>query len=668
MAVNNYSKRCTSCGANRWIYKKENKLWICAYCGSQVERKEEYDGQYTIKNVARQVVLDAAYLKLESAERGLSECMRINSRYAGTLVAAICCRMTAVMNGVALPGIDPRSMPGQIKRDYMQLTEESRDMSDDETALYEFMDSSDAWAALAMAFDPLGDEQRREYLLTLTDPTQVFSKYTNKSMLEFALKHNRIELAEQVLSNHNHVDMAVAVRMVLHRCPDGDAKVRMGTRLLEGGAMKPGEEEELEQYFAGSDSGQTKAAMACAALNAGLSLELGVLLREVMAFADLPTFRQILGALFQRRLYDGEVEMLLSFAGAQKDADRCMAVIDALAQSGQFVSLNARQAQEFLFTVSTAVEARLSILTKLRQFKTADRMWETVTGAYLCQVSEPVDNRTAMLDALCQDLASVPARDFEQYVLMCNTDGEAKTDRIRKLLGLSGMNVGFFRELAGKYLQGNKDAPEHKGKVLHQLIECGLTIEGNILVDYVCRSNDAPNEKVELVQLAVKNGTALRADALSTYLEKCPDRFSPQLFALLYRDSSSVTQKALENYVLRCKDDPAVKPQNAVALAKRTGMGLGSTQCSISHAGSRLSCSLAQAYVLTTTDDIALASRMVQCMAESGTRLNGMVQADGVAKRFNKYVQEKRSQLSSVAEQICDENQLFAGFRLPFMR
>lgn len=662
MALTNYNKRCTSCGGNKWEYIRDLKLWRCKYCDAQVERQEQYDGLYTIKNVVRQVILDSAYRRMEQADRNLSECQKINARYVGTLIAGICCRMIAAVSGRSLGGQDPRGMLGQIRRDYMQLTEESMDLSDDETSLYEFLDSSDAWAVLAMVFDTLSDQQRREYLLTLVDPKQVFSKETNKSLLRFALKNDRLDLAKQVLDNEDNVDIEDAFGILLESCPDGEAKVCMGVQLLESGALKSGEEAILEDYLSGADCIKTKAALALTACDAGLVIHLDILQREVLAYSEFPIFQQILAALFRRRLYDGEIEMLLSFAAAQKDAERCMAVINAIADSGQFVALNARQAQEFIFTVSTAVELRVQMLQKLRQFMTADRMWEIVTGAYLCQVTENPDNRTIMLDALCKDLTSVPAKDFEQYVLLCNADGEMKTDRIRKILGLSSMNVGFFRELAGKYLQGNKDAPEYRGKVLHQLIECGLMIDGAVLIDYVCRSQDTPDEKVELVQMALKSGTALRADALSVYLERCSSQFAPELFALLYRDSCSVTQKALENYVLQCKDSPVVKVQNAYALAKRTGMSFGSTNCNVTHLGNKITCSLAQAYILTTSDDITLASRMVQSMVESGTKLSTTIQADKMQKKFNKYVQEKRSQLSAVAEQLCQDNRLFSRF------
>lgn len=663
MSVLAYSRKCTSCGGNKWEYLKDSKVWRCQYCYGQVVRQEQYDGLYTIKNVVRQVVLDCAYRKMEQADRNLSECQKINASYTGTLIAGICCRMIAVVSGIYMAGQDAASLRGQIRRDYMKLIAQTRDLTDDETALYEFMDSSDAWAILAVVFDSLGDEQRREYLLTLVEPGQVFSKETNKSLLRLALKHNRLDLAEHILSNRENVDIADAIRIIFTACPDGESKMRMGAGLISAGAIKPGEESVLEDYLSGADSNETKVALVHAACNVGLVLHLDVLLREILPHAELPVFEQILGSLFKRRLYDGEIEMLLSFAAAQKEGERGLAVINAIAASGQFVALNLRQIKEFLFASTEAV-FRTEIMKKLRNFSAADRIWENVTGSYLYQGDETVENRTLLLDVLYESISSVPAKDFEQYVLMCSVDGAIKVERIRRIMSLPNMNVGFFRELAGKYLKDNKDAPEHRRAVLHQMIECGIAVDGATLMNYICNAEDADDEKAELVQLAMKNGTALRADALSIYLEQCADRFSPELFALLYTGSGSVTQKAIENYVLHCKDSPAVKVQNASALARNTGLSLGSGSCTLLHQGKSLRCSLAQAYLLTTDDDVSVASRMLTAMTESGTKLTTVIQVNHMPKKFSKYVQEMRSQLSPVAEQLCQEHRLFSWFLL----
>lgn len=661
MAITNYNKKCTSCGGNKWEYLKDLKIWVCRYCGAQVERHEEYDGLYTIKNVVRQVILDSAYRRMEQADRNLSECQKINSRYAGTLVAGICYRLIAAVNG-STTGHDPKALLGQLRRDYQQLTAESQNISDDESAVYEFLDSSDAWATLATVFNTLGDEQRCEYLLTLTDLSQVFSKETNKSLLRFALKKSRMELVQQILANRDNIDLQDSLNQMLTGCPDGEQKGGMIAGILTAGALQPGEESLLEDYLSGSDSPQTKAHITLAAISAGLTLHMEILLREVLSFAELPVLQELLQAVFTRRLYDGEVEMLMQFAAAQKAPERCLAVLDAMISSQQFISLNVRQAQEFLCNTQLPIQSRTEILQRLKGFTSGDRLWETVAGDYLCNGKDSPEDRTNLLQKICADIASIPARDFEKYVMKCALDGEEKADRIRFVFSLPGMNIGFFRELAGNYLQKGMDLPSIRTTVLHQLLDSGISIDGATLMDYVCYSSDAPDSKVELVQLAAKNGTALRADALSSYLEVCAGNFSPELFALLYSDSCSVTQKAIENYVLLCQDSPAVKAKNACVLASRMGIPLGSTLCQIRHNGTKLNCLLAHAYLLTTKEPVNVASAMLQTMVDAGTRLNTDIQVDGKAKKFSKYVTENKASLSDVAQQLCQEHRLFARF------
>ena len=49
-------------------------------------------------------------------------------------------------------------------------------------------------------------------------------------------------------------------------------------------------------------------------------------------------------------------------------------------------------------------------------------------------------------------------------------------------------------------------------------------------------------------------------------------------------------------------------------------------------------------------------------MTDNGAKLAAPIQVDGLQKKFSKYVQEKRTQLSSVSEQICQDNRLFSWF------
>lgn len=664
MAVTTYNRRCDYCGGNDWEYIQSKKIWICNFCGNQVERKETYDGLFTIKNVVRQVIMETAERRMYQASQYFSECQKMNARYPGTLVAGICFRVIAAANG-GFGGQDQRSLLGQVRRDYQQLIEEGREMSDDETAVYEFMDSSDAWAALAMVFDILGDQERREYLLTLTEPEKVYSKHTNMSLLRFSLKKDRRELTLKVLDNQNNIDVPAAFRTVLKNFPDCPEKGPILAKLAAAGGLREEDKEMVEDYMNGSDSKQTKTALAMVACQKGVSPNMEILQREVMGTVPQDQLDKLLKDLFARRLHDGEVEMLLDFAAAQREPARCISVLDAMASSGQFISLGVRQAQSFICNTAMDADERRCIIDRLRRFAGADRLWETVTGHYLCKGNEPVERRDVILSALFSGISFIPARDFEQYVLTCLLDGAEKPRRIARIFELGDMKPGFFRELAGKYMRTGKDNAQIRQAVVQQLMESGMSLDAGLVMELVCAPGDSAESKLHLLQSATRNGTMLRADALSVYLEKCAGDFSSQLFGFLYQHGNgSVSAKALENYVLRCRERPEEKLKTVVVLGRRTGVSLGASQCTVHHLGNSICCSLAQAYILTTTDEPRYASQMVQTMTIAGTRLNTDIQVSGRDMKFGKYLNETKNQLSPVTRQLCQDFKLFGMSRL----
>lgn len=148
--------RCPGCdGTLKYI--KEKKVWECIYCGNEIRREEEYDGLYTIKNVAKQVLVDLAYNRMDSATKNLVECQKISSDYVGTLIAEICLKVFSLIIPGACQQSEMKGILGQVKRLYDKLCEVSNGgISAEEEALYEsFDDNSDAFGVLVLVFDTL---------------------------------------------------------------------------------------------------------------------------------------------------------------------------------------------------------------------------------------------------------------------------------------------------------------------------------------------------------------------------------------------------------------------------------------------------------------------------------------------------------------------------------
>lgn len=166
MGVSFVARKCTQC-AGRLQYIKEKKLWKCLYCGAEIERQEQYDGLFTIKNVVRQCLLDTAFRRLDSAAKNLVECEKIDSRYVGTLIAKITHEMISVITPGACSERDVRNLFAQLKKNYELLRGISPTVTEEEEVLYEFLEEPDIFATLVLVYDSLNDSARRDYVLQM---------------------------------------------------------------------------------------------------------------------------------------------------------------------------------------------------------------------------------------------------------------------------------------------------------------------------------------------------------------------------------------------------------------------------------------------------------------------------------------------------------------------
>lgn len=214
MAVSFVARKCTQC-AGKLQYIKEKKIWKCLYCGAEIEKQEQYDGLFTIKNVVRQSLLDTAYRRLDSAFKNLIECEKIDSRYVGTVIAKLAYDVTRVITPGACDQKDVKSIFAQLRKTYEQLKSTGATISDDEEALYEFLEEPDIFATLILVYDSLNDIARRDFVAQMLDAKEVYSKYANNNLLSFAIKNEKIDLADQVISNSDNID----VRAALSRLP-----------------------------------------------------------------------------------------------------------------------------------------------------------------------------------------------------------------------------------------------------------------------------------------------------------------------------------------------------------------------------------------------------------------------------------------------------------------
>ena len=122
-----------------------------------------------------------------------------------------------------------------------------------------------------------------------------------------------------------------------------------------------------------------------------------------------------------------------------------------------------------------------------------------------------------------------------------------------------------------------------------------------------------------------------------------------------------VSEKALSNYVLSCACTFSTKAQNALALSQKQATPFGASMCQIVHLSHRISCNLAQGYLLTTGDPYETAAAVLNAMSGS-SKLTADMEVDGRTTRMKKYVKENRGSLSPLTAQLCEDYKLFSLF------
>ena len=315
MGVSFVARKCTQC-AGRLQYIKEKKIWKCLYCGAEIERQEQYDGLFTIKNVVRHSLLDTAYRRLDSAAKNLVECEKIDSRYIGTLIAKIAYEMISVITPGAYSERDARNLLAQLKRNYELLQGISTTVSDEEEALYEFLEESDIFATLVLVYDSLSDSSRRDYVLQMLDATQIYSKEANGNLLTYSLKSNRLELADDVLKNTDNINVSVALSEVLQRYPDGASKGEHISNLIKTHTLSHDDKDAIEKYLSSSgDSIDTKSIVIETAVANGIDVSLEFVVRNVLPTAGAEKTLSILHAYCSKKLCDDDVLCILARTG-----------------------------------------------------------------------------------------------------------------------------------------------------------------------------------------------------------------------------------------------------------------------------------------------------------------------------------------------------------------
>ena len=655
MAVKYISQKCDSCGSTKFEYIEKLNMWECVYCGTRIERHEEVDTMFTIKNVVRQVLIDVSYRRFSEAKNNLVECEKVDSRYVGTTIARLCYLLNAAMYN-AQSREEQRNMFAQIKKYYGVLCSGDNVISEEEHILYEFLESAEAIGTLILVYDTLGDSGRLEAIYPLFKPEEVYSLQLNANLLRFMLNHQQYELADGIVANYDNIEKKPALLMLLEQYPDNPQKVANCSLLLEQNILTHDDRSIIEDYLNGSsDSIDTKYGIACASLTTAAAPTAKCVMSSIISkIEDKESVKKILDIIMSKKLLDAEIFTIIEYALEKCSQDVALYIIQRLRDTKQFVVFS--QQHFILLLVNQAInyEFKKKIIDIAVSFNVNEKTKEQFISYYLLNIADSAENRKEFLSYLFTLISSLSTVSAEKYILTCTLDGDDKPEIVRMIFAMD-VNKAFFRETLDKYIGSCADTLLVSEKIIDLLIQEGLKVSEGSLLKLLLNSSLLEEKRIDILR-KVKNSGFRYLGLLDKYLSAVyPQYFSMRIFQELLDVTDTISADSFVKYLLSIRDAGAAKPINALKLADRCKIPVVSQYYRTTHLNNTVECTVMQAYILLSPDDPAVTCSVAESLGARSMKLNTDITASGSRMKFKKYISYVRSQISPAAEAAAQQ-------------
>lgn len=656
--------RCPGCDGTL-EYNKEKKVWVCIYCGNEIRREEEYDGLYTIKNVARQVLVDLAYNDMESAQKNLIECKKISSEYVGTVIIEICYNVFRIISRTEQ--VDQKNVFGQIQRLYEQLQKIDPGISAEEEALYEsFKDSQDAFGVLLLVFDTLGAKEHKDFVTHFFDGAHVYSISLNANLLNYALRNNEKELSDKIFSNTDNINCRDACFILLKSYDDSETKRNYVENIISKAEFDTEDYKKFGEYLKDTKDGtETKILVYEQTAKYKIAPPITAVLKGIYKVEVLTEdqLRRIITSFTMTQPKDSELYEYLEDIYLKHSGSMAEKEISYLMESGIFIKTPEKVIKEMMNRRDWSVEERCAMYDKTRQCNKDEKVYEGVFLEVLLRNQEDQSIREQLIFKMLEEIKTIPTNALMDYIVRNSLDGDNKPKILEKIMELD-LNKSFFREALNQYIRQTTDSSEVQKQVGQILNQQGIKVDSSILVDMAVKANEENYmDVVAFILESVKNGTRLDNEAVSFYLEMVkPKNYRAELIDALHTSTSKISTRALAFYVLYSVDTGSVKVKKSIEFAEQSGGGFGSSTCMILFMGHKIECNLFQAYTLMAPDSENTMQALCTTMKNEGARLNPDMVVDLQEKRFKKFVLENKGGLKGETLNILEQNKVFSLF------
>ncbi|MBQ2716036.1 MAG: hypothetical protein IJF21_04480, partial [Clostridia bacterium] len=562
------------------------------------------------------------------------------------------------MNMMIHGGISPteqRNMFAQVKKNYSILMEAGEDPTEEEIALYEFLDSAEAVGLLLLVYDSLGAIKRRDFVFNFFNPEEIYSLDLNTDLINFCLKNDMLDVFDKIVSNVDNIDKRKTLALVLEHYPDNDQKAANAVPLIESGALNDDDREMIEEYLTDSpDSTANKYHTAVAACRSAARPSVECLMKTVIAhLSDGPELANIFEAVMSVELGDLETYTILEYALNECEDKACLFILNKFRETKQFVEFTHRHFAMILERRSPA-EAKKKMIEAGLNFNVSPKNKELFISAYVCDTQDSVENRAELIPYLLSLIDSLSTNSIEKYLTSCSLDKEQKPAIVKLLFDMK-INNSFFHNTLSNYIIHSGDPVEVKKEIIYILASAGLGVSHKAVFELLRSSAVPVEERVQILKL-LKNGGLEYNEILTEYLNEVDySDFNGYILTELISGATAISETALARYVLEFDDEPATKVTNVTKLASVCYSRLSGVRCSVNHNGNAVYCSVLQGYILNPPDPLNAALPILSAFRREFPELGAEVDASGVRMKFKKYVASQKKQLSEITKALCKE-------------
>jgi hypothetical protein len=492
----------------------------------------------------------------------------------------------------------------------------------------------------------------------------VFSPYANKMLLKVAIRSNKFEIVDSIISNIGHIDRKTSLQEIMEHYPANEKKCNLIHRLFNSETADSLTKRFFENYFTViKDNIDIKAEVVQLLNTTNIHINAETIVKHSQEQLDsYDNAKKLFNAIYDKKISDQETDALMAFCLIDnKKYDIQNAFIDSLIENNVFVVLNAKIIILFLDNSSFSGKEREKILQKMLRFNIENKSLDAIYNYYLNTNADEPEIREKIIDILLQKGSPISIATIKQYVLQTKVDGIKKIDIIEKIFN-TGLNKAYIGDLLSEYMLHTNDDESIKKLVVDYLIKQGFKANSNVLSEYVSKSNDDIKIKIEKTKQLIQNGTPIKADCINEYIMsiKQPEEFSKEMFNMLLTTNYSLKPEVYLKYLLSCKDSDKVRHNEK--LLQALSIDPNERNLFIHHNANSIKCNIFQAYVLNSVDRTDIAEAIVEKFSLLRVKLNSEIIVNNTPIKFKKYVNNNKESLSSLSLKICKEKKMFSLF------